>query len=1008
MNKIYRTLWNEARGCHVVAHEKTASRGKPSTTRSAASQAVAVAVLALASPLSLAANVCPGSTSLTAPTDTCVIANGETVNGTVSVTVGSSISNAGTINFSGSAPAIAINGALSGSLNNSGSISAALGDGISINGSTVSGGITNSGNITANGGPISIYASNVSGGILNSGTLNGVSGIYVDQVVTGSGTISSTVSGGISNSGVISSSNREAVYVHSGVVSGDIANSGSIRSDNNDAIYLSGSTVSGNITNSGSISANSTGYDDGISVNESSIGGNIINSGNISVGRYGFRVSSSTISGGIANSGSISSVDRYGISVSGSTIAGGITNSGSIIAGGQGVSLGRSTISQGFTNSGLISGEGVDGGDRGASGSGAGVVISAVTLSGGIVNSGTILGSMVGIGVVERRDRTEISGSSTISGGLTNSGTISGGLAAIYDLGGALGSIAITGNSARLIGDVYAPRDDVTIKAGSSFANTNAFNVKSFAIEEGASFNLGESHSTFAFVGASTVREPSISINNGIKVSSGFTNAGTLLIAEGVTGTITGDYSQASAGSLQIGASSDTNYGKLVVSGTASLPDAARVKVDVNSVNTLVKDQVLSGVLSAGTLNASTFAVSDNSVLFNFRASQNGNSIDLTVTPGMTVEDAARATGNTVAIGGARVFDALISGTTSGSMGDVITKLGRLETAAQLSAAASQTLPLLTANTVRTNFNALSGINRVMQARTETASGFSSGEKFYSDKTFWAKPFGSWASQANGKNGSAGYDSQLGGIVFGTDGKVADNARIGVALAYGKADVDSKHGVAAHSADLSFFQLVGYGSYKLNPNTAIDYQLDIGKTNTRGRRDIDFMGLTANSKYDSLSAHAGVGISQLMALSSETSLMPSVRLDYTRIHDKGYTENGADALNLKVKANNSDALILAADGKVSHRLTDASSVQANLGVGYDLIGKRTSVVSSFAGASDMSFTTQGATPKRFILRGGVGLTSVTDIGVEINARYDVEHRQDFNNQTASVNLRWNF
>jgi branched-subunit amino acid ABC-type transport system permease component len=47
MNKIYRTVWSDARQAFIVASEAAKARGKPSTTRKAVARAVASALLAL-------------------------------------------------------------------------------------------------------------------------------------------------------------------------------------------------------------------------------------------------------------------------------------------------------------------------------------------------------------------------------------------------------------------------------------------------------------------------------------------------------------------------------------------------------------------------------------------------------------------------------------------------------------------------------------------------------------------------------------------------------------------------------------------------------------------------------------------------------------------------------------------------------------------------------------------------------------------------------------------------
>jgi len=45
MNKIYRIVWNEARGAFVVAHEKSKANGKPSSTRNNSAETIGALVV---------------------------------------------------------------------------------------------------------------------------------------------------------------------------------------------------------------------------------------------------------------------------------------------------------------------------------------------------------------------------------------------------------------------------------------------------------------------------------------------------------------------------------------------------------------------------------------------------------------------------------------------------------------------------------------------------------------------------------------------------------------------------------------------------------------------------------------------------------------------------------------------------------------------------------------------------------------------------------------------------
>lgn len=363
-----------------------------------------------------------------------------------------------------------------------------------------------------------------------------------------------------------------------------------------------------------------------------------------------------------------------------------------------------------------------------------------------------------------------------------------------------------------------------------------------------------------------------------------------------------------------------------------------------------------------------------------------------------TVLGAARSYSNSPTYGAAAVID---------STPDLLALFSGSTTEQQRSDAATQTLPLLTGASMVAASSALSGINRVIQARFEANRGMSSGNAFIGDRNVWAKPFGSWAEQSD-RNGVAGFKADTAGLAIGADGAVNDNLRVGAALAYAKANVDGSSSIAPHDANVDVYQLIAYGSYALDERTEVNFQADVGQNQNKGKRTIAFTNTTASSSYDSQTAHVGVGLARSYPLNAKTTVTPSVRADYTWIKDDSYLEKGAGLLNLDVDSRSTEELILSLDGKISHQVDTQTSMSANLGVGYDTLSKRTSVTASFAGAPGVAFTTEGISPSPWLARGGAGLTHMTAGGTEITVRYDAEYRTDFLNQTASLKANWTF
>lgn len=425
----------------------------------------------------------------------------------------------------------------------------------------------------------------------------------------------------------------------------------------------------------------------------------------------------------------------------------------------------------------------------------------------------------------------------------------------------------------------------------------------------------------------------------------------------------------------------------------------ATLDVDVKESSGLANGQAFY-VVRAPNMTTEFTEVTDNSAMFDFTQRLVGDQIS-DVGEGLYI-DSVRVLSAFDASGSnaGRVLDSDAPG-----LADVVTALGMLATEQEVSEAVLQTEPQT--STTQATANTLAGSNRVIQTRQEGQRGGSSGDALLEDKYAWAKPFGSRADQDD-RNGVSGYEANTYGIVLGADAEVSDTGRLGVAFAYADTRVDSNSSSAPQSADINSYQLVAYGSHSLSKRTDLNFQADIGMHANKAVRQIAFMSSTAKSDYTSWSAHAGVGLSHSYALSKQTTLTPSVRADYTRIRAGSYTETGAGALNLSVNSHVSEELLLGLAGTLVHAISDQSSITANAGVGYDVIDQDTSITSAFAGASAASFVTEGLDSSPWLIRTGVGMANNLSETVELSANYDVEAREDFNNQTASVKVRWVF
>jgi hypothetical protein len=903
------------------------------------------------------------------------------------------VSNTGTI--SSLAKGISISGSnLTGSIANSGSIYGSA-VGIAVASSSMGGAILNSGSISANmvdGVGILFVNSTSSGGISNTGSISAQTGISVaGSVITGqvvnerSGSISggrtgirvtnSIVYGGVSNTGYISASQHE-IYVSGSTVSASVTNliTGTVSGSGTGA-HVQNSTINGGISNSGLITSSDK---SAVFVQDSSVIGSVINylGGTLSGAQNGLNIDPSTITGDVINAGSI-----YGnpsaVIVSQSLVMGSVINSstGTINGGTYGVSITGSTIGGGVDNNGLMFG------------SIAGVQVNTSSVAGALNNTATIRGGITGIAVAN---------TGTIAGGITNSGVIAGSQYAISTTG-SLGSsgINIAGTTSTLSGDVYARNTSVNIAPNASFTNSNAFNVNALNISNTGAFN-------FTNPGVSS----SNTMNTGITAVNGVNNAGVLNVSTN-TGSITGNYTQANNGAYNVAVTNTTagSTGLLNVSGVSSLAGTLNASVTgrtyygTGTKITVVNAGTLNGNFSTingvGSLNGNSFTTVAGT---NLLETISGNQVIL-VTGGngqSTYLAATQAQNNSAASGSAAMLDTISNSPSNwqvngSSMQDVLNKLnadGITGGSAKVSNDISQTLPVIVGASSLQAAQMVGVFNKVVQDRQDVLRGLSSGDGFIATRDFWIKGVGSFAKQGNVNNVS-GYSANTGGISFGIDKEMSPRSNLGAYAAIASDNINSNSSVAPSSIKANTYLVGAYGDYKLSNTMLWNYQADVGTTNNNENRTVGFMGWTANGNYNSLNAHVGTGIKNVMPIDDKTRFIPSARIDYTNINTNSYSESGAQALNLNVSSQTYNQLLTSVGLRLDRDIAEKLTLSANVGAGYNPLNNNVQITSAFQGGGS-TFVTNGLNVSPWLYNAGVGITGQIAKDVSVNVRYDVQ------------------
>lgn len=899
--------------------------------------------------------------------------------------ISSTIENAGDMNVtstSSSATGISLGNVTSSSVTNSGTLDVSGTSVVGIS-ATVLGdsNITNSGSITVNatsqsGGSYGIRLDNSNADnttITNSGDITVISknagtGIYVNGTtsgleVTNSGTINlDGVEGwlsGIEINAYLDSGTREAIITNSGTISANVTDGGStfnigidIQQDMNDASQVINdangliSLTNDSGSNLFGIRMNADMYDTSSITNAGTIS---INSGEDGFGIYGFAMYDNS---SLTNTNVIT-VDAVGIGY-GIKIDDKMENTSSI------------------TNAGTIT---VNAGDAGH-----GININRMADNTSVLNSGTIdvsaVGLAVGIEVQEMMLDTESPYSPLAS--ISNSGTITAD--GLFSSAGIFVSFTYDYSDSKQFNITNSGTITATVNGEANWygfaligGDNTALNVTNTGVING---NIHLTNNS-TLTNAGTISLPyNANSDAGYDTFVGtFVNSGTLTIGLLTDGTTT-THSQLSANDATFNTGSILKVNVLEASSDEGLLVGGTLEDVVKAYNSL-------------TINDLT--ITDNSALLNFEYVKDENTIDLNIVEGTTIFDATIAgggNGNTQNAAGA--LQAIQEGGTPSEMTAFFSGLGALATDEEVADAIESTTPVASTAAVGANSQIARNTQGIVQMRqsANVRNGRNSGDPIFGEKNLWIKPFGSIGAQDD-KDGMNGFDIQAAGLGFGVDGEYATNQKIGLALFYTQANVDVNN--MSQTSDLGVFSALVYGNIPmLDDKTNFLYQLGYAWQKTDTERYIATTSQTASAGFTTNTASIDLKVIRDYEVTNNFLLQPIVEATYRNFTSPNYTETGAGGLNLNAYKYSSDELIVGGGVLAHYELDRASKIIGNINLGYDLYNKEETITSSYSGASEIKFGTNGIDNGRWNYDLGIGYERDVKEGHSINFSYNYQ------------------
>ncbi|VVE69484.1 autotransporter domain-containing protein [Pandoraea captiosa] len=849
----------------------------------------------------------------------------------------------------------------------------------------------------------------------STGTLAGGYGVQNGVLDTTGATSYPGTIGTIRNDGTISGT-ISAIY--NGFAINSVSN-GSLISGSTYGIENAGSI--GTITNSGRIYGDNA----AISVAPSGSIGTLTNTG--------------TISGGIAgnpNNGTASAIRNYG------TIAA-ISNDGTIAAGWAGIVNWSGGSITAVINTGMITQ---------TESYGIGVITGGVI--GTLANSGTI-SAHVAVAV----DAPGPAPAPGTIGTLINSGLISGSDAAIVVVGSLSGALLGTVvNTGVIAGPILnTSPNDLTISGGTSIFGT----LTGYGGSPGTLGPIGQIDSGFSNLTLSG----NLLLNDNVMTGTLVNTAGVLQINNPIT--ITGNYHQYSDAALRIGVANgaganglttDTGYGRLVVSGNATIDPGASVQL--TSASTSAAYRFATGqrfvVMQATGTTTNFNASSLNYGILGARYALTGaevrdaatNTDNLVVTVGEKLPDPPPpdpGTGTTpsnppqtstptptptppsapapirpttrnalASFGGLQSYTGISdpgllglynASLAIGSVSEANRAGAQLSPAQQLAASRAAAAPTL-------NALALTGARadalRLAQAGHSGVATGDGGPSF----GVWGQAFGGHASQGM-VDDIAGYSANYGGLMFGVDRAIGDKWLAGGAFSFSHTKINGSDDNSGSSTQVNGYGLLAYASYLGSP-WYVNLSGGIVQQRYNTTRVVDFTGFSgvASGAFSGQQYVARTEFGYPLALGSST-LTPLASLTYSYLHQGSYTETGGNGAALSVGTSHASSLRSALGARLERafatRYGDIVPFAQAQWI-HEFVNSRAVTGASYAGdfTGETAFTAVGPSPVRDLADLTLGATLVRSNNLSLTARYELQVGSRFVSQTGSLRLQQRF
>ena len=275
--------------------------------------------------------------------------------------------------------------------------------------------------------------------------------------------------------------------------------------------------------------------------------------------------------------------------------------------------------------------------------------------------------------------------------------------------------------------------------------------------------------------------------------------------------------------------------------------------------------------------------------------------------------------------------------------------------------------------------------------------GMSSGDNIFERAAMWVQGLFNH-SKLDDTSKAYGFDADSSGVAMGAEKYINDDVKVGLGYAYTNTDIDG----FMRSTDVDTHTAFVYGEYKPS-NWYVNGIMSYGWSDYSENKNVSGIGVKADYDAETFGLQAMTGYDMQV---KGFGLTPEVGLRYVHISQDGYT----DSADQKVSSSDSDILTGVIGAKVSKTWTLENGMnikpEARIAATYDLMNDDVNSVVTLANGS--AYMVEGDALDRFGMEFGAGVTTEVNDNVEFALGYEGKFREDYQDHTGLVNLKYKF